>query len=501
MRLAVRVACAGVALAVGFTSFGCRTTKTSVAKPSAPAPLIARAVPLPPTGYDARSESSVVRTASAVAIPATTSQQRPDDARPAAHLVRAEEIIANPPAPVSDVPQPGAHLELEWLVPAVIARNPDIQSAIAAWQAAAQRYPQEVALDDPMFSLMLGPGSWGNNDVESAYAFQASQKLPWAGKRRLRGDIARARANAAYFETGEQQLQVAELTRLAYYQYYLAYRQLAVLEDSTRLLTGFREIAQTRYEAATVEQQDILLADVELADLERRRLELTRMEQVSRARLNTLLLVTPDSPLPPPPSDLRRDVQLPAADELRAQALASRPELAAQSARIRAERYSIQLAQKEFLPDAEFFGRYDTFWQEDPLKPMVGMNVNVPVYKQKRWAAVREASARLSQQQATLDGRINEIMFEVEQAYRRVEESRQAVQVFEDRILPAAEQSVGSAKLSYTAGRLDFLRLIESQRQLLAIQDRYYEAVASYHERLAELDRAIGSSSSGFTAQ
>jgi outer membrane protein TolC len=124
---------------------------------------------------------------------------------------------------------------------------------------------------------------------------------------------------------------------LAYYQYYLAYRQLAVLEESTKLLAGFREIAQTRYEAAAVEQQDVLLADVELADLERRRLELTRMEQASRARLNTLQFVTPDSPLPPP-SNLRRDVQLPAADELRTQALASRPEWAAQSARIRAER-------------------------------------------------------------------------------------------------------------------------------------------------------------------
>src|SRR5690606_16533862 len=108
------------------------------------------------------------------------------------------------------------------------------------------------------------------------------------------------------------------------------------------------------------------------------------------------------------------------------------------------------------------------------------------------YAAIREASARLSQQQATLDSRSNEIMFEVEQAYRRVEESRQAVQVFEDRILPAAEQRVGSAKVSYTAGRLGFLRLVESQRQMLALQDQYYQAVAGYHERLAQLDRALG---------
>jgi hypothetical protein len=39
---------------------------------------------------------------------------------------------------------------------------------------------------------------------------------------------------------------------------------------------------------------------------------------------------------------------------------------------------------------------------------------------------------------------------------------------------------------------MDFLRLVESQRQLLDLQDGYYEAVADYHRRLAALDRAMG---------
>src|SRR5687768_1382430 len=34
------------------------------------------------------------------------------------------------------------------------------------------------------------------------------------------------------------------------------------------------------------------------------------------------------------------------------------------------------LACKEFYPDIEVVGRYDAFWQEDPLRPMVGMNLN-----------------------------------------------------------------------------------------------------------------------------
>ncbi len=145
------------------------------------------------------------------------------------------------------------------------------------------------------------------------------------------------------------------------------------------------------------------------------------------------------------------------------------------------------------MPDTEFFGRYDAFWQEDQLRPMIGMNLNMPVYKAKRWAALREAGARLAKQQAELESQINEIAFEVEQAYRRVEESRQSLDVYEQRILPRAEHSVESARASYVAGRLDFLRLIESQRQLLELQDQYYATVAHYHERLAQLVRVIAS--------
>jgi cobalt-zinc-cadmium efflux system outer membrane protein len=420
-----------------------------------------------------------------------------------AYRAAAESPATRPVRPVSypgpaveEVPSPLAQipgqLEVEPLVAEVLSRNPNVRSAVAAWRAAAQRYPQEVSLDDPMFGFMLGPDSWGSEEVDSAYMLEASQKIPWPGKRRLKGNIAAAQADAAYHDVGEQQLRIAEATRLAYYQYYLVHRQLAVLAESKRLLENFREIAKSKYESALVEQQDLLLADVELAELERRLIELTRAQRVARARINTLLLTEPTAPLPPPAAKLAMVEALPLAEELRGLALAQRPELAAQSARIRAERYAVALARKEFYPDMEFVARYDAFWQEEPLRPMVGMNLNVPVYKQKRWAAVREASARIAQQEAALEAQINEISFEVEQAYQRVVESRQTLEIFQQRILPRSRHSVEAARASYIAGRLDFLRLIESQRQLLSLEDRFYQATAEYHQRLAELQRLVG---------
>jgi outer membrane protein, heavy metal efflux system len=319
----------------------------------------------------------------------------------------------------------------------------------------------------------------------------------------LLGNKARAEANAAYFDVSEERLRIAEITRLAYFEYYLAHRQIDVLNESTHLLQDFREIAISKYESSSVEQQDVLLIDVELAEQQRRLLELTRKEQVARARINTLLITAPDATLSPPPLKLMTDTALMPAEDLRGIAISQRPELAAQAARIRAQRYELSLACKEFYPDLEFVGRYDAFWQvpEDDLRPMVGMNLNLPIYKDKRYAAVSEARARISKEQADYDAKTVEIAYEVEQTCRRVEESQQTIKLYEESILPTSRHSIEAARASYIAGKLDLLRLIESQRQLLTLQERYYEEIAEYHSRLAELERVVGVSPIDMTTQ
>jgi outer membrane protein TolC len=477
-----------VTAAAAVTQFGCRATPASHLGAAAPA-------------IETSSETCTRGGGQAHFAPKTPQNEPVPGVdqplvNPVAYSAPAEEPVPTPPPVVGemlpdDAAQGGA-LDVESLVAEVLARHPDIRSAAAAWRAAAARYPQEIALDDPMFGFLLGPNSWGDPTVESAYMLEASQKLPWPGKRRLRGNVARAEANAAYFDVGEQRLQIAEAARLAYYDYFLADRRLAVLADSTNLLRDFREIARVKYESAEVEQQDVLLADVELAELDERRVELERASRVAEARINTLLLLPPEAPLPPPPDELPLRERTAAGPELQGLALAQRPELAAQAARIRAERYAVALACREFYPDLEVMARYDAFWQEEPLRPMVGMNVNVPIYREKRWAAVREARARVAREQSELESRINELAFQVESALARVQQSERTLAIYRERLVPTARLSIESARASYVSGTLDFLRLVESQRQFLDIQDRYYMALAEYHQRLAELDRLVG---------
>jgi outer membrane protein TolC len=163
-----------------------------------------------------------------------------------------------------------AELSVEQLVAAVQARNPSLQAASAAWRAAAERYPQVVSFDDPVFTGMIGPKGIGMEDG-GGWMVAASQRVPWAGKRALRGSVAAAEAEAVCGDIGDTRLRLAEAARTAFYDYYLARRQLEVNSSTQRLLEQFRAIARDKYQVNQATEQDILQADVELASLESRR--------------------------------------------------------------------------------------------------------------------------------------------------------------------------------------------------------------------------------------
>jgi outer membrane protein TolC len=383
---------------------------------------------------------------------------------------------------------------LDALVQQVLARNPTLPQMIAAWQAASARFPQVTSLDDPFFGASGAPSAIGARDIDGAYRLEVSQKLPWCGKLRLRGENALAEANAARNEVEDSRLQLIEAAKSSFYDYFLVYRALAVNEESLRLLADFRKNAETRYKTGQAVQQDILQADVEIGRQRERGLILERLREVAVARLNTLMHLPPDLPLPPPPVEARTGEALPEAAVLRSTAVARRPDLAAIRNRIAAEQASLGLAYREYYPDFEVLAAYDSLWQEKPLRGQVGVRVNLPVRLARRGGAVSEAEARLAERQAEFARLTDEVNYEVQQAYAQVRESERVVLLYEKEVLPAAINNVKAAQAAYITGRIPFLSLIEAQRNVVNLRDRYYEAVADYFRRRATLERAVGGS-------
>ena len=420
-------------------------------------------------------------------------------------VVRATLLMPIEAAAVQDAP---AHLtvgqvaelqitelSVEALVAEVLVRNPSLSQMVAAWQAASARYPQARSLEDPMLSTMFAPASFGSNSVETGYRVEVSQKIPFPGKLRLRGQGALAEASAAQNDIEDMRVQLAEATKQAFYEYYLVERAIAVNEESLRLLGEFKQSAESRYKTGLVPQQDILQAEVEIGRQQERAVTLERMRKVAVARINTLRSLPPDEALASPPKTLKVTPGLPSAAILRSLAVSQRPDLKALQDRITVEENSLKLALREYYPDVEVAAAYDTIMGNGPMRdlaPQVGIRMNLPVRHARRHAAVAEAQAKVSQRQSEYASRVNQIQFQVQEAYEQLVESERVLGLYEKSILPAAQENVKAAQAAYVTGKTPFLSLIEAQRNLVNLRDRNYEATADYFRRLATLERVIG---------
>ncbi|HUE75145.1 MAG TPA: TolC family protein [Pirellulaceae bacterium] len=471
---------------------GCRTGD--------PGPGVIAGAPPPPLGrYEPAPSSPLPETS-----PPRRDVQRPLTPAvvvPAAH--QQPEPLPSPSDRAEPPPQPPAttdderanegegSLSLAQLIAEVEERNPSLQAMTAAWQAAAERYPQAVALDDPMFMAMLAPGALGDRDVHGGQQLQVTQRVPWPGKRRARGDAAQSEADAAYHELEEARLELRLMTQAAYYEYYLTREYLRLNRENTAILQRFRDVAEIRFQNNLVTQQDVLQADVELHELARRQLELTRMQRVAAARINTLLRRPPDAPLPEPEA-------LPAADPpeepslLIAQALAQRPDLAALAHRIEAEQAALTLAHKNYLPDVDVIGAYNAMMPEKEMWGQVGVGMNIPLYRQKRHAAVAEAEQKISQRVAEYEQKQLDIQYDVQSAFERLDESRQAMELYRQKLIPTAQLNAEATQANYENANATFLDLATAQRQLIALREKEQEAVIAWHLRRAELERAVG---------
>jgi len=385
-------------------------------------------------------------------------------------------------------------LSMERLIAHVVARNPSVAQATQALRRASERPAQAGALDDPMFSYMLGPGTLGSDQFDVAQKFEVSQSFPWPGKRWLRAEAARHGTESLRGDLGALREQLAYEARAAYIELWFLDRAIEINAGNRKLLEEFKQVAESKYASGIVPKQDALQARVEREMLVHDGQVLVRTRNRAAARINTLLNRPTDAALPAPPPTLPAPAPLRSLVELQAEADRNRPELASIASMIRVAGTEVSLASKEFYPDFSLTAGYDSFWGERELRPSVGFSVNLPIQVGRRRAAVREAKAKLAGEEAHAWKVRRDIQLEVHEVHEEVAESLDGIALYELHLLPAAEENIEAAQSGYAAGEVDFLALISAQKLLMDTTLQAKDFHAAYHMGVAKLDRAIGRS-------
>lgn len=387
----------------------------------------------------------------------------------------------------------GPVLERGALVREVLSRNPRVDVARSAAEAAAAHVAVARALEDPMVGYEVAPLSIGSGAVPFGQGFKISQRVPYPGTLRLRGSIAEADRAAADRRLEEVQLDLAQLASHLYDRYWLVDRALAVTLDHIALLQSFQEVAAARYSAGVGSLQAPLLAETEAAHLHHRETVLSSERRQLTARLNALLHRPPASELPPAPTELPAlDKRIPALDDLIALALDTRPEVAAHRHTLAARSDGVALERLAYRPDFEPMASYNSMWRETEHQWMVGAWLRVPLQRKRIGAAIATAEARRAAAEATLDALFDAIGEEVAVSMARVEEAHHVTALFEDRVLPAARDQIAAARAAFETGELTLLPLIDAERSLRTAEFNRLEARANLYTARAALDRALG---------
>lgn len=389
-----------------------------------------------------------------------------------------------------------APLDLKLLIQEAKENNPEIVAAQKRLNASKARIPQAKSLDDPSvragsYDMSNHPFNINGQTEMLQQRYSLSQKIPFPGKLRLRGEVATEEFHMTEKDLLAKMQEITALVKSAFYELYYINNAIDITEENRALLRKFAKIAETKYSVGKATQRDALAAQVELSTLANNLIVLTKERESVIARLNILLNRPTQTPLGKPRPFEKHTLNL-TLKELEDLARENRPELKRFDHAIKRNEANVKLSKRDYYY-ADFEPMIE-YMQEDrrPDTWASAITINVPWLWPKNRSKVTESKEDLSAAKSDYRFISNKTLFEVKDLLVKIQSSESTINLYKTGVIPQAEQSLKAARIGYEADRVDFLTVIDSQRILLNSRLLYYRALTDFEQNLANLERAVG---------
>jgi outer membrane protein, heavy metal efflux system len=392
--------------------------------------------------------------------------------------------------------QPAGHLSLDGMTRVVLTNNPAIKEIENRWRAAKERVRQAAAWDDPK---VAGDSEFHRfiNIPPNAFMDQSltlEQLIPITGKNLARARAAAAEALSVFEEVRRAELDVVAKARTAYFRLANAYDQLDINDKNLTSLRQIADISRSRYENGLESAANVLVAETDYSKLLEARRDLERNLSDAQSQLNTLMNRDAFAPLSAPAAASINEANLSLA-RLRQIALVQRPEVQIAATKIDTEKAKLQLAHRAWIPDPALMVKGQRY--NDAAQAVseldAGVSFTVPwVNPGKYSAGVREARANVTAAEHGLEREQKEALRLLRDQLEKIATAHHHVELFQDKLVPQAQQAFEATRLSYESGKATFLDWISAQRNLRDIEATAREHLSDYQVAVAELEATIG---------
>lgn len=386
------------------------------------------------------------------------------------------------------------------LVAKAISNNPELKSSESRWQVFRNRIPQARALDDPMLMLKIQNGIVTDplnfhRDPMTQKVIGISQQLPFWGKRDLKEEVAAKEAESYRWQVEERKLELGRMVAETYYQIYFTDKSEEIVDKNVKILDDFITLAETKYSVGQGSQQDVFKSQVERSKMLDLKISLEQARKSLVATLNALLYRSPETPVGRIPDFDITPVDL-SAKELRETAYDKRPQIKSLQAVIDKGEAGNRLAKKEFYPDFnvsfEYMQREQAPGSDGSDMYTLGITFNLPVQQERRHAMVAESDSETRMATEELNSFKNSIGSSISDILAQMERRKKLIDLYMTGIIPQAEQSLESATIGYRVNKVDFLTLLDSRVTLFNYEREYYDSLADYQVKRAQLEALVG---------
>jgi outer membrane protein TolC len=385
---------------------------------------------------------------------------------------------------------------LDGLVAEALKNSPEIKASEAGIQAARLRISQSGSLPDPM--IMAGYQNEGFDSYTygemqgSQWMFSATQQFLFPGKRTLKEEMAKRDAESLEAMHEQLKLKTAARVRELYYDIFLAYKNIELLQEKRQLITRMESLALARYAAGTAMQQDVMMAQTE-------KYMLLEKEEMGRQKIQSLEAMLASvigrhqgDALPKPPEPVYQPFLLDL-NEAVGLAMQNSPELKSRNKMLEAANTKVAMARKEFYPDFAVSGGYYNRSGDFPDMWAATVTFNIPLYFQsKQKPAEMEAKAGVNQADQELVAARLMIEAALRDNYSMLRSSEKLMDIYQQGILPKVRQDIEQTLNGYSAGRGDTLNILSRVKTLLDYELLYWSQFVEREKAIARLQSIVG---------
>lgn len=394
-------------------------------------------------------------------------------------------------------------LSLEDAVTKAVRSNPFLKAAEWKEKSAKEKMVQSGSWMDPVlkFGLLNVPAESFEFDLEPMTGKQIAltQHIPFPGKLGAKKKAAEQEWHAVSADRLELERMLIHQVKNSYFDLYTIDKSIGIIRENIDLTTRFVEIAERRYSVGTGLQQDVLKAQVEKSKFEEQAINLGFKREKATAVLNALMNRAPDTPILVSDELLPTKIDL-TEEELMEKAMELRPALKAARHRIDRNERMMDFSKKLKLPD---LGVAMAYTQRNELTgPMMGegadflsMSVafSLPIKPGNRQSSrVEESKAAVRMAQESYNNILNNVKRDIRIMFADIAKAKELIVLYENQILPQAEQSLNSALSGYQVNKVDFITLLNNQITLFNFRINYYRIISEHEKSIAGIEAAVG---------